>query len=63
MVKSYGGNVQAGMWSCAGGYVVVAFEIILSTVGTGGTHPHPHSHSQWLDNIRGITKIRIPSVI
>ena len=43
MVKSYGRKR-------AGGYVVVACEIILSTPGTGGTHPHPHSQSQSLDN-------------
>ena len=42
MVKSCGGKR-------AGGYVVVAPEIILSTPGTGSIHPH--SQSQSLDNI------------
>ena len=30
--------------------MVVAPEIILSTPGTGSTHPHPHSQSHSLDN-------------
>ena len=56
--KVRGVNVQAAMWWCAGGYVVVAPEIILSTPGIGGTHPHPNSHSQskLLDNKFPISK-------